>query len=119
MSKQEELNQSFLKAVIYSELLSQELENLKDTNMYKQSFKNKLNQVQKECERFAEAPLNHLYKEDEELLTNSLQKLELFVGMLSKTHLRDMIVFIEILKKFDERKEELVSNFEIEMNVIK
>ncbi|CAL2094871.1 hypothetical protein [Tenacibaculum sp. 190524A02b] len=103
-----------LKVVMLSALLSESIDDLKGTTMYKQNIKKAGNNFQKLLEPFVKQ-VDDIYQTNPELATNLFREVEEFITKVAKMNLVDFAMLNQIHEHYSQRPREWQENFSIEM----
>lgn len=103
-----------LKVVILSALLSEAIDDLRGSTLFKQSVKQQCNRLQKVIEPYVKQ-LDEVYDVNPELVTNVFREIELFLGKLGKMDLMDLVVLNQFFEHYQLNPAEWQDKFEMEM----
>lgn len=103
-----------LKAVILSALLSDAIDDLRGSTLFKQSVKQQCNRLQKVIEPYVKQ-LDEVYDVNPELVTNVFREIELFLSKLGKMDLMDLVVLNQFFEHYQHNPAEWQDKFEMEM----
>lgn len=107
-----------LKVILLSALLSEAIDDMKGTTLYKQEIKQVGNRFQKMIEPYVKQ-IDGVYDADPELATNIFRETELFIEKLTKMNLVDYAMINQIHDHYSENKKEWQDNFSLQLTKLK
>lgn len=113
MANELEIKKDCLKVVILSSLLTEAIDNVKNTSFYKQQIKQVGNRFQNMLEPFIKQT-DQIYDVAPEMTTNFFRELDELVDNLSEMNLVDLILAKQIQEHFMNNKEKFRKEFSIE-----
>lgn len=108
----------YANVVICAELMSNYIEELKDTSLYKQSLKNSCNTSQVEIERMLKTELPRMYEADELFLTNIMNNFKSLVEDVTSCGPDDLLVISQLIKDYKKDRDKFLDKFEITITKI-
>lgn len=110
----DELQQKALKVVVLSQLLSEAMDDIKGTTLYKAKIKQHGNILSNLILSIARQTDN-IYKEDPTMTTNIFNNLDNLVGQISKLDVNSMLMLNQIYEHYKDNKTDWESVFGVEM----
>lgn len=95
----------FLKSMMISQLLLETLDQLKNTQQYRQDIKNQTNRLEKMLEQYAIREFDIIYKTDPEMTTNIMNKIESLVNKISTSPIDELVMINAVIDKYTENKD--------------
>lgn len=96
---------NYLKSVILSQLLLETNETLQYTTQYKQSLKNRINNLNKDLESICNVEYAKVYKTDPEMTQNILNSIDELITKLCMADLDELVMINAVVDKYKENKD--------------
>ncbi|WP_372938622.1 hypothetical protein [Seonamhaeicola sp.] len=110
-------NHKALKVILFSQLLVEAIDDVKNTSLYKFKTKSLLNNVEKYLkDNLIES--DNVYSEDAELSTNLFNQLDELVGKLANNDVVELVMINQIHSHYTANKQDWENLFTIEMTKI-
>lgn len=106
-----------LKVVMLSALLSEAIDDMKGTNLYKQNIKKAGNNFQKMLEPFVKQ-VDGIYESNPELTLNLFRETEEFIEKVAKFNLVDFAMMNQIREAYTKDPRKFQEDFPIELKKI-
>ncbi|SED11141.1 hypothetical protein SAMN04489761_4309 [Tenacibaculum sp. MAR_2009_124] len=106
-----------LKVVMLSALLSEAIDDMKGTNLYKQNIKKAGNNFQKMLEPFVRQ-VDGVYESNPELATNLFRETEEFIEKIAKLNLVDFVMMNRLREAYIKDPRKFQEDFPIELKKI-
>ena len=108
----------YANVVICGELMCNYMEELKDTQVYRQSLKNSCNNAQNEIELMLKKELPKMYQVDELFLTNIMNNFKSLVEDVTSCGPDDLLVISQLIQSYKKDKDKFLDKFEITLTKI-
>jgi len=108
----------YANTVICTELLSNYLEDLKDTPVYRQQIKHLSCNLSNELEKMLKIELPKVFEVDEQFTVNLMRDYKGLVENLTSASADDLIVISQLIKSYKEDKDKFLDKFEITLKQI-
>jgi hypothetical protein len=95
----------FLKSMLISQLFLETIDQLKNTQQYRQDIKNQTNRLEKMLENYSIREFDVIYKTNPEMTTNIMNKIESLVDKISTSSIEDLVMINAVIEKYNENKE--------------
>jgi len=108
----------YANVVICGELMCNYMEELKDTQVYRQALKNKCNGAQDEIERMLNKELPKMYQADEQFLTNIMNNFKSLVEDVTSCGPDDLLIISQLISAYKKDRDAFLNKFEITLTKI-
>ena len=109
---------TYTNTVICAELLSNYLEDLKETPVYRQQIKNLSSNLSNELEKMLKTELPKIFQVDEMFTVNVMREYKDVVENLTSASADDLIVIGQLIKAYKSDKDAFLDKFEITLKQI-
>ena len=104
---------TYTNTVICAELLSNYLEDLKDTPVYRHMIKSHSKQLSAELEKMLNIELPKVFEVDEMFTVNLMREFKSLVENIASSSADDLILYSQVINRIKEDKEAFLDKFEI------
>jgi len=108
----------YANVVICGELMCNYMEELRDTQVYRQALKNKCNAAQDEIEIMLNKELPKMYQADEQFLTNIMNNFKSLVEDVTSCGPDDLLIISQLISAYKKDKDAFLNKFEITLTKI-
>lgn len=109
---------TYANVVICGELMSNYIQELKDTPVYRQALKNTCNNAQIEIEKMLDKELPKMYQADELFLTNLMRDFKNLVEQVTSCGPDDLLVISQLIREYKSDKDKFLDKFQITLTKI-
>ena len=109
---------TYTNTVICSELLSNYLEDLKETPVYRQQIKHLSGNLSNELEKMLKIELPEIFDVNEEFTVNLMKDYKDLVENLTSASADDLIVISQLIKTYKADRDKFLDKFEITLTKI-
>ncbi len=109
---------TYTNTVICAELLSNYLDDLKETPVYRQQIKHLSGNLSTELEKMLKTELPKIFEVDEMFTVNLMRKYKDVVENLTSASADDLIVIGQLIKEYNKDKDKFLDKFEITLTKI-
>lgn len=109
---------TYTNTIICAELLSNYLEELKDTPLYRQRLKNISNGLVIELESLLKKELPKIYSVEEQFVVNLMREYKDLVESITSSGGDDLIVISQLIKEYKLDRDKFLNKFEITLKKI-
>jgi transcription initiation factor IIF auxiliary subunit len=109
---------TYTNTVIASELLSNYLEDLKDTPVYRQQIKHHSKELALELEKMLKTELPKIFEVEEEFTVNLMRDYKDLVENLTSASADDLMVISQLIKAYKGDRDKFLDKFEINLTKI-
>ena len=95
----------YLKVVLLGQLTIEAIEDLQNTNKYKQNLKNQGNKFLKMLENYVQDDYNTVYLNNQEMTTNVLRKIGTLIDKIKNSDVDDLVMIDAIIDKYKDNQE--------------
>lgn len=95
----------YLKSLVLSQLLLESVDELANTNLYKQNTKNLLNKTYKVLEENVNEDFSSIYDNDPETMTNVMRSITELLGKVTTFDIDSLVMVNAIIDKYNENEE--------------
>jgi len=113
ITQQEQLDLTFLNFILCADIMRDYLDELKETNVYKQSTKKLINQLSEDLESRLSVDLKKIYARDEVTVVNCSNSFKRLIENIAKLSADDIHAVSSIIQSFKDNREEFLSKNEI------
>jgi hypothetical protein len=108
---------TYTNVVICGELMSNYIDDLKETRLYKQGLKNSCNGAQKEIEGMLKKELPRMYEADEMFLNNLMIDFKKLVENITMLSADDLVVVSRLIQDYKLDRDKFLNKFEIVLSI--
>ena len=95
----------YLKVVLLGQLTIEAIEDLQNTNKYKQNLKNQGNKFLKMLEGYVQDDYNTVYLNNQEMTTNVLRKIGTLMDKIKNSDIDELVMIDAIIDKYIDNQE--------------
>jgi hypothetical protein len=95
----------YLKVVLLGQLTIEAIEDLQNTNKYKQNLKNQGNKFLKMLENYVQDDYNTVYLNNQEMTTNVLRKIGTLMDKIKNSDIDELVMIDAIIDKYIDNQE--------------
>lgn len=106
---------TYTNTVICAELLSNYLEDLKETSVYRHQIKRDVITLSAELEKVLKIELPKIFDIDEMFTVNLMREFKSLVENIASSSADDLILYSQVINKIKEDKEAFLDKFEINL----
>lgn len=111
-------SQKALKVIVYSQLLAESIDDLKNTSLYKYKTKQRLNNTEQLLKNYIKQ-YDDVYNANPEIATNILNELDLLIEKLASKNITQIITINQMHDRYLESPEVFNQNFNLKLTKLK